>query len=210
MSAPPSKPDDENAELPFGATDILARAVQGGDRASFPQLFERVLPALETWIRHHLRGRRDRDSEAEDIRQEVWLRALQKFSSYDRSRSFRPWILGIAKNVLLQFHARRTPLPLAQPTTGSSTDLEKSAALTSIATRLAKDDSLRLFLEFVEGLAPEDRAMLIYCGIEGYSCAQAASRLMIQPDAASKRWQTLRARIRQNASVEALAQTILE
>jgi len=203
-------PDDEQALEPLGTTNFLARAFQGGDRASFEDLFVRVLPALETWIWHQLRGRSDRTFEAQDIRQEVWLRALQKFPSYDHGRSFRAWILGIAKNVLLQFYARRAPVPLVRQDSGSSGAGEKSAALTSIVTRLAKDDSLRLFLEFIEELETEERALLVYCGIEGYSCAQAAARLMITPDAASKRWQALRARIKQNSSVEALAQTMLE
>lgn len=215
MSASGSNHGEQEPELTLerlGETNILARGFRAGRSASFPELFERVTPALRAWIELRLRRESARRIDAQDILQEVWLRALQGFDTYDAQRSFRAWLLGIAKNVLLQSHAQRTVAfslsPDAHPSSGGAPQLTDEA--TSIFTRLAKDDSFKGFMDFVDGLEPEEQALLLYCGIEGYSCAQAAARLGISSEATNKRWQVLRARLKQNSGLEALAATILE
>lgn len=188
-------------------TAFLSRAARAGDRGSFGELFERVMPALYVWT--DLRnppgplGR----TETQDILQEVWLRALQSFEGYDPGLSFRGWIIGIAKNVLLQCYARRSELPLGAPAPASTctNDRDVPDSITSIGQRLARDESIGHFLSYVAELDPEDQSLLVYCGIEEYTCAQAAARIGISPDAASKRWQALRARIKRNGVLEALA-----
>jgi len=195
----------------LGETNILVQDFRAGDPASFPELFERVTPALCAWVELRLRRESARRTEAQDILQEVWLRALQSFHTYDVRRSFRAWLLGIAKNVLLQSYAQRTVAfslsPEAHPSSGGAPQLVDQA--TSIVTRLAKGDSFKGFMDFVDELGPEEQALLLYCGIEGYTSAQAATRLGISVEAATKRWQVLRARLKQNAGLEALAATIL-
>jgi len=197
----------------LGETNILARRFRAGNPASFPELFERVTPALCAWVELRLRRESGKRTEAQDVLQEVWLRALQGFQTYDAQRSFRAWILGIAKNVLLQSYARRTvPFSLspdAHPSSMSGAPQVVDEA-TSIVTRLAKDDSFQGFMDFVDGLEPEEQSLLLYCGIEGYSCAQASARLGISAEATAKRWQALRARLKQNSAIESLAVTILE
>lgn len=186
---------------------------RAGNPASFPQLFERVTPALCAWVELRLRRESGKRTEAQDVLQEVWLRALQAFETYDAQRSFRAWILGIAKNVLLQSYAKRTVAfslsPDAHPSSMGCAP-EPADQVTSIVTRLAKTDSFQSFLNFVDELEPEEQALLLYCGIEGYSCAQASARLEISAETTTKRWQTLRARLKQNSAIEALAMTILE
>ena len=53
-------------------------------------------------------------------------------------------------------------------------------------------------------LAMDERNLVLYCGLEGYSCAQAAARLGISPEAATKRWQKLRERMRESGALRAL------
>jgi len=175
-----------------GRTQVLARAA-ASDPARYEELFARVMPALQAWLA--LRTPRGRAPDAQDLLQEVWLRALQSFSAYDPARSFRAWIFGIAKNVLLQSLAR----PSLQAR--SATDSSAPASVvpdphSSFGTRLARSEAIERFLARVERLDPDERALLVYCGLEEYSSAQAALRLGITPDAALKRWQTLRARLR--------------
>ena len=199
----------------LGRTNVLARKYRAGDPGSFPALFERITPALIAWVELRLRSDGSRRVDAQDVLQDVWLRALEGFDGYDSSRSFRAWILGIAKNTLLQCYARRTAAFSLSPSpdSGASTRAGEPKLLdqgTSIVTRLAKDDSFRAFMRFVDELDEEERALLLYCGIEGYSCAQAAARLQISSDTAGKRWQVLRARLRDNTAMKSLATAILE
>jgi len=192
-------------------TRILGLAVHRGDRAALGELFERITPALYAWIRLRLGRGPSSEQEVQDVLQEVWLRALSNLGEYEPGRSFRSWAFGIAKNVLLQDFERRARQPGGFSRAGmSSAGGDVSESLTSIGQRLAKEEAMHAFLAWVEALDPAERELLVYCGIERYTCAQAASRLAISAEAATKRWQALRARIRANRELETLAHEILD
>lgn len=53
---------------------------------------------------------RDR-GDAEDLYQETWLRALDRFWQYDGSRDFGPWISQICVNVYRDMYRRRKRSP---------------------------------------------------------------------------------------------------
>jgi RNA polymerase sigma-70 factor (ECF subfamily) len=207
-SSSTSRATDEADAL--GRTAFLGRAAHEGDRSAFTELFERIMPALYAWT--ELRTRRGSGIESQDVVQEVWMRAFQGLASYDPSLSFRGWIIGIAKNVLLQQLERRQRALATSRSTDSSLALGHDIpdSVTSVSLRFAKDDALQRFLAWVAELPPEERALILYCGIEGYTSAQAGERLGISAEATSKRWQTLRARIRQNVAVGSLAASILD
>ena len=91
-------------------------------------------------------------------------------------------------------------------TSGSAPDVQScSDSVTSICSRLSKDDSVRRFLDYVSKLPSDDRLLVVYCALEEYTCAEAAERLGLTPEATNKRWQTLRARMRENGVLRALA-----
>lgn len=70
---------------------------------------------------------------------------------------------------------------------------ELADSVTSISLRFAREDAVQRFLAYVGELEDEERMLVLYCGLEEYTCAAPASRLGISPDAATKRWQALRA-----------------
>lgn len=188
-------------------TDDLGQQARAGDEDSFRRLFERLGPTLYAWTRLRLRGRAGSESDVQDVLQEVWLRALQGFASYDPARSFRAWILGIAKHVVLQRHekgAREVRLPSAAGTVESRAGLQLADSVTSVSLRLARDDAVQRFLVHVDHLEEEERLLVLYCGLEELPLSEAAARLGIKLEAATKRWQTLRARLRQNGMLQAL------
>jgi RNA polymerase sigma factor (sigma-70 family) len=192
-----------------GRTQYLAGAAAAGDTRHFDELFLRVAPALQAWFA--MRTPRGRGIEPADLTQEVWVRALQAFSSFDPSRSFRAWILGIAKNVLLQGLARPAQRPLENTDpSSSSSGIAVVDPLSSVGRRFARDEALERFLERVERLEPDERALVLYCGLEEYTSAQAARRLGLSAEATAKRWQTLRARLRADPEVNRLVQALFE
>ena len=186
----------------IGESVELRMRVQRGDRGAFQMLYDQIAPALYAWTRLRVQGTPASELDPQDLLQEAWLRALRGLDRYDPSQSFRSWIFGIAKNVLLQTmrnSARvRTQTPLKAR--GESVDFPDS--VTSISSRLGKDELVQHFLAYVAGLSFEERQLVLYCGLEGYTSRQAAERLGILPDTALKRWQTLRTRLRESGTLK--------
>jgi RNA polymerase sigma-70 factor, ECF subfamily len=81
--------------------DLIERAIQG-DRAAF----EAVVEAHQSAIFGYLRARVFQQNDAEDMTQEVFLRFYLTRAKFDSSHLVRPWLLGIARN-LLREHARK-------------------------------------------------------------------------------------------------------
>ena len=76
--------------------------------------------------------------------------------------------------------------------------------MTSISHRLARDESVQRFLEYCRRLEAEDRDLIVYCSLEGFTCVEAATRLGISSETATKRWQRLRAQLRESGWVKDL------
>ena len=79
----------------------LVQRVIGGDRVAFEALVERHQRAVYGYLRARLFRRDD----AEDLTQEVFLRFYAARARFDSSSLVRPWLLGIARN-LLREHTR--------------------------------------------------------------------------------------------------------
>jgi RNA polymerase sigma factor (sigma-70 family) len=190
-----------------GAADDDPTAGDAG--ADFDARYRQVAPALFAWaelrIRPELRNRLD----PHDLVQEVWLRAFERRASFDPATTgFRAWVLTIAKNILLESfrRLRRSPRLAADmgPTTRLFTLDGCPESITSFTQRLAHDDAVRRFLEVAEKLEPDERQILVRCGLEDRTCADVARELELGEDAVIKRWQRLRARLRGESWVEAI------
>ncbi len=175
----------------------------------FEALFAEVAPALFAWaelrIRPNLRARLD----PQDLVQEVWIRGMQGFTRFDeRGVSFRAWAFRIGKNILME--ALRATRNDIVDTPGGVTSrmlaLERVPQdVTSFTQHLAREESVRAFLDEAGALSEVDRMLVVHCGLEGETCAQAAVKLGISEDAAIKRWQRLKAKLR----AETWSRTIL-
>jgi RNA polymerase sigma-70 factor (ECF subfamily) len=80
----------------------LIADLRRGDRAAF----ERVILAHQHAIHAYLRSRLLRTDDADDLVQEVFLRFYLARARFDEGQMLRPWLLGIARN-LLREHARK-------------------------------------------------------------------------------------------------------
>jgi RNA polymerase sigma-70 factor (ECF subfamily) len=77
----------------------LIAAVLKGNTASFEPLVEKYLPRVFATARRYAR----RESEVEDIVQEVWLRAFQKLKSYRGEAPFEHWLMRMTVHVCYDF-----------------------------------------------------------------------------------------------------------
>jgi RNA polymerase sigma-70 factor (ECF subfamily) len=179
-------------------TAVLARCAKSGDLTRFGELYERVAPAVYSWaslrIRPGLRGRLEPD----EIVAETWCRALRKLAQYDPERAtFRTWIFGLAKNVLFEaLRAFQSPDQASGSCTARAFALENQPEqVTSFTRRVARQEGLEHFLERVGKLGEEEKTLVVHCGLEGLTCAEAALRMRLEPEAVKKRWQRLRAEL---------------
>ena len=80
---------------------MLIERAQRGDRAAFEQIVRRHQGA----VYGYLRARLLQTSDAEDLTQEVFLRCYLARARFDSGSLVRPWLFGIARNVLRE-HVR--------------------------------------------------------------------------------------------------------
>ena len=74
---------------------LAERVMAGGDEAAFRELYRRHSPALYGLLLRLLGGR---EAEAQDLLQEVWIRAADRLASFRWQSSLRTWLCGIAVN----------------------------------------------------------------------------------------------------------------
>lgn len=95
-----SPPAADARELSADAKLLLA--AQRGDKVAFASIVERHQGA----VFGYLRARLFEASDAEDLCQEVFLRCYMVKAKYDDSALVRPWLIGVARNVLRE-HIRK-------------------------------------------------------------------------------------------------------
>jgi RNA polymerase sigma-70 factor (ECF subfamily) len=77
----------------------LIAAVLGGDAASFEPLIRTHSPRVFATARRYAR----RESEVEDIVQEVWLKAFQKLAGFRGDAPFEHWLMRLAVRTCYDF-----------------------------------------------------------------------------------------------------------
>ncbi|MEW5742643.1 MAG: RNA polymerase sigma factor [Myxococcota bacterium] len=88
--------------------EALVRRAQAGESAAFKALFERHVVAVRRFLRDLVRDKHL----ADDATQEAFARAhaqLGKLADHDR---FKPWMLGIARNVAFEVRRVRQHEPM--------------------------------------------------------------------------------------------------
>lgn len=140
----------------------------------------------ETDLRRFLRHRAGSDAEAEDLLQEVFLRALRRANGLCGIDNRRAWLFTAARNLLidrLRLARDQVPLPddLAAPP----------------ETVLAPVDGLAQCLPRVLAeLSAQDREAIIRCDIEGMTQQDYARQLGLSLPAAKSRVQRARVRLK--------------
>jgi RNA polymerase sigma factor (sigma-70 family) len=181
------------------ATDAVAARARLGDVRAFDEAYRRVAAALFAWSRLRIHGALRSRLDPEDLVQEITLRALEGFASWDAEKGpFRGWLFGIAKHVLrraLERAAREAPANGASTRSREDFAARLPAETTAITRAAARSEQLERLLSVVDALPEDDRKLLMLRGLEGLPHEHVAVVLNLSPDAAAKRWQRLRERL---------------
>jgi RNA polymerase sigma-70 factor, ECF subfamily len=169
-------------------------------RATNEQFSELALPLFESLYNFAHWLARDR-SEAEDLVQETYAKALKGFSSFELGTNFRAWMFRILRNTWLTsrtgLQARMT-VPIEEDTP------EPFDAHTPETTLLGNLD--RDAIEHAIGdLPPAFREVLLLCDVEEMSYADIAQTLGIPVGTVMSRLSRARKRVRESLEENARA-----
>ena len=143
---------------------VLIAAVLNGDTASFEPLIARYQPRIFGMARRYAR----RESEVEDIVQEVFIKAFQRLRSYRGEAPFEHWLMRLAVRTCYDFlrvHQRSRETILTELTTEEHSWLERCVQ-DSAQTRPEDTGARELVQRALEMLPPPARLVLTLLEIE--------------------------------------------
>lgn len=166
---------------------------------AFAMDFAVAAPVLLAWAHCRIRGELRQRLDAEDLVQEVGVRACLRRGDFDPRRgTFRQWLFGFASHVWLEAlrELGRDPLGGRHRRGGDSQLPAVADTVTTISRRVAADESHRTCRARLDELDDVDRRLVVAIGFEELTHGEAAKLLGIGEDACRKRWQRLRERLR--------------
>lgn len=139
---------------------LVERAVQR-DRAAFTALYDKYVDR----IYRHVYYRVSNQSEAEDITQEVFIRAWKAINKYKRRGApFVAWLLAIAHNLVVDYYkTRKESIPLDEARAVGGSDETNPEAMTEASlnrsyirnavSKLKGDKQKVILMRFIEGFS---------------------------------------------------------
>ncbi len=165
---------------------LMVRLCEGDDSA-LAQLVKRYQNDVFRFCLHYLRHLET----AQEITQETFLRVFSARERFDPARTFRPWVLSIARNMCLNVIKRNKVAPMeslegleqasaaAQPHWAPATEHPLEGVLV--------DERHRALLRIVNALPPESRELLVMRYFEQLSAREMAEALEISEGAVRTR-----------------------
>ncbi len=150
----------------------LIAAVLKGDAASFEPLVKKYLPRVFATARRYAR----RESEIEDIVQEVWLKSFQKLSSFRGEAPFEHWLMRLTVRTCYDFlrgHQRNRETTFTELTQPETDWLDRFVADPSSAPEDAAG-AKQLIDRLLEQLSPANRLVITLLEIEDRSVKEIA------------------------------------
>ena len=175
------------------ATELVARA-KSGDQAAFGELVRRYRQRIFA-LALHLTGN---ESEADDVTQEVFLRAYRALDSFEGRSAFFTWLYRMAVNRSL--NARRDRKRRGE-TTIDDPRVERAVAVDAQGNP-ARAAELRqtyaILLAAMDRLPPPMRTSVVLVALQGLSHAEAAIVQKCSPGTVAWRLHEARQRLRRS------------
>lgn len=138
------------------------------EKPTFDRFYGQFLPRIYKFVLFRVAGRRDI---AEDLVQEIFLKAWEAFDRYDPSVSVSAWIYTIARNHVINFHAKQKvdiDLEEIEDTSFASEDAREHLAtsfdeqrLLQGLAKLSSDDARLLRMKHLEGWSYDELAGIL-------------------------------------------------
>lgn len=125
----------------------LVRAAQGGDRAAFGALYEQYARMIHGILLAHVSY-----SDAEDLLQDVFVRAMEQLHALRDAGAFGGWLAAIARRSATDLHRRRKPLQEVRDRPGGARPDKEAFAILDAMQALPNAYRETLILRLVEGM----------------------------------------------------------
>jgi RNA polymerase sigma-70 factor (ECF subfamily) len=172
------------------AATVLVDRAKAGDRAAFEELYRRYRGRILA-LALHLCGN---ESEAEDITQEVFIKAYQKLDSFEGRSHFFTWVYRMAVNRSLNARRdkkRRREEAIDDPRIARALRVDAGGDPVRAAELRA---TYRRLLQALDGLPVNMRTSVVLVVLQGFSHAEAA--VVLKCSAGTVAWHMHQARDR--------------
>lgn len=174
-SAPPGTglQETETVRQPGPPDGDLVRAVRAGDLTAFEELMRRHAPRVFSMVRRYAR----RESEVEDLAQEIWIKAFQKLSSFRGEAPFEHWLMRLTVRTCydaLRAHRRSREATFTDLTEAEQEWLMGLTHSFDEADRHRSEAARQLVDRLLEQLSPADRLVLTLLELEDRSVKEIA------------------------------------
>lgn len=171
---------------------VLVERAAAGVADAFGELYQLYLDAIYRYVYYRTGDTKD----AEDLTEQVFLRAWEAFPGYRRrGNPFTSWLYRIAHNLVVDHHRRQKPIVLApspeeeswvseEPTSLEQIiEAEEAAALAAAIVQLPEEQQQVIVLRFIEGRKHAEIARIIgksegACRIIQHRALTALNRLL--------------------------------
>jgi RNA polymerase sigma factor (sigma-70 family) len=139
----------------------LVELAQAGDRDAFAELYDRYFDRIYDFLTRMMRNR----SEAEDITQDTFIRAMNSLGRLDSTSSFKSWLFTIARNTALnrlERSGRSRPMPVVGEDSGDTLELYivDTDRLGNPQDAVQAESMASLVWEAASGLNPKQYSLL--------------------------------------------------
>lgn len=171
----------KNEELSEDAK-LVNEAINGNSDA-FGKLIEKYSSFVYRTVFFDIKNKED----AEDISQEVFIKAYKALSGFRSDSEFSTWIYRICKNTVydhIRKSSRDKSIPLSEMTSGEEGDRiydipDDSGKYDPEKTYISKETSDAVN-DAISSLSEEHRSIIVMRDIEGYSYSEIASVLSLE------------------------------
>jgi RNA polymerase sigma-70 factor (ECF subfamily) len=161
----------EGLKLTGLSEEELVRAVIAGDKAAYGSLYDRYAPMVRA-VCHDRTGNL---ADAQDLAQDVFLRAYERLSGLRRPDRFGPWLIGIARHRCrewrrraLRDHRRQERAHEMQPTCPDPSDDGEPAKLGRLIAALPETERLALHAFYLQGKSVEEARHMLGLSRSGF------------------------------------------
>lgn len=141
------------------------------------QAFSRLVSKYQSDVRYFLASRIHDLDEAEDLAQESFIVAFQKLDEFSQEKSFKPWIMGIAANLMRNYMRKSRPVLVDEANEIERLMENYIEKYGSVEHSGARGDALKACLDELDG---EYKQLLIMHYVEGYTVGELTRQLQIK------------------------------
>ncbi|GBC94114.1 ECF RNA polymerase sigma factor SigW [bacterium HR15] len=190
-------------DTPSWAEATLIARAQAQDDTAFDQIVRLYADRIYNYVRRMVGNPQD----AEDITQEVFIRAYQGLSQFDGRASFSTWLFRIATNLCIDHKRRQSRRVQTVPYHHDDTDEEEGdwefpdTSQPSALEQLLTKELHEVVERAIEALSPKLKTVLLLYDVEGLSYEQIADALGIPMGTVKSRLFAAREQIRKQVEV---------